>query len=96
VLIPVLLCDKSPQDEKYSSGSLVDHVCDLMDISTDNKDVSDCNMLLKRLGIEKLEDDNPITQFREKVQEQYVESRGIALDGLRDGISLSGKSTHWL
>jgi hypothetical protein len=67
-----------------------------MDISTDNKEASYYNMLLKRLEIEKLEDDNPDTQFREKVQEQYVESRGIALDGLRDGISLSGKSTHWL
>jgi hypothetical protein len=96
VLIVVLLRDKTPQNEEYSSESLAEHVCGLMDISTDNKEASDYHMLLERLMIEKLEDDNPDTQFREKVQELYVENRGIALDGLRDGLSLSGKSTRWL
>jgi hypothetical protein len=79
-----LLCHRSPQNEEYTSGSLVDDVGVLMDIST-SVGSNAHETLMKRLGVEKIDDE---CQFRAKVQELYIENRGIALQGLRDGLSL--------
>jgi hypothetical protein len=48
-------------------------------------------ILLRRLKLEKLDGEEDERQFRAKINEMFVLQRGMALEGLRDGLSLSGK-----
>jgi hypothetical protein len=83
-----------PDDSEYCLGSLVDHVNALLDVnSNQEKKEKPLTILRRKLGIEKLDGEEDEPQVREKINEIFVLPRGIALEGLKDGLGLSGK---WL
>ncbi len=83
-----------PDDSEYCLGSLVDHANDLLDVnSNQEKKEKAITILLRKLGLEKLDGEEDERQVRAKINEIFVLQRGIALEGLKDGLGLSGK---WL
>jgi hypothetical protein len=86
-----------PDNSEYCLGSLVDHASALFDVEDSDQEMEEepltflCNRLKVDPLLEKREDVE--RQLRAKINERFVLERGIALEGLKDGIGLSGK---WL
>jgi hypothetical protein len=80
-----------PDNSEYCLGSLVDHAIDLSNVKYQEMKEDPLTILLRRLKLEKLDGEEDERQFRAKINEMFVLQRGMALEGLRDGLSLSGK-----
>jgi hypothetical protein len=78
-------------------GDVIDHMGEVMDIARGpNETKSYVDRVLQYLGIEKFETgrlpgkEAQEKDLREKVQENFVESRMQVLDWIRDGLSIGG------
>lgn len=90
-----LLRDISPLDIEYPISDLVIHVFDLLSLSASigEHDSIDSGMktVLQQFLAEKDCADTQ-TQFRQMFFEHFIENRSFALDALKEGITLNGKS----
>lgn len=85
----MLLRDLQVGSEEYLSGDLIEHSMDLLDVDWSNKKAGE-ELVLKRLGLSGLDEEEQKAQLREHVDFLFVQRRSIALKGLRNGLNLGG------
>jgi hypothetical protein len=87
----------NPTDDEYLNGSLYLHVYDLLKPDDEKHTVKEkVELVCKRLGLVKDEGPEQSSQeLRDRADEIYLKNRKIAVESMRDGISLSGESNEF-
>ena len=90
----VFLRGADPTDaDEYETGSLYMHSYDLLDLDDNTKTFEEkIELVCKRLGLTK--DEGPelsSSGLRQCTHQLYIENRQIAVEAMRDGITISGE-----
>jgi hypothetical protein len=87
----VLFRDIDPRDKKYELGSLIEDVFSLLNMKVDNKEKlfkQACDVFDLKEGLHR---DDQEARLRNTFYEHFISSRSMALNAMKEGLSLNGK-----